>query len=185
MKTIRSVLIACLLTGMYSEASAQALPAAKVSFDDYEALVKAVKPHREKRLVGLDQFLEMSREKGVVLLDTRSDAMYRRKHIKGAIHLTFSDFTQENLAALIPDVDTRILIYCNNNIDGDLRAFATKAVVPALAGPKTKPVTLALNIPTYINLYGYGYTNVYELADLVPVWNSKLVFEGTDVPDHE
>ena len=46
---------------------------------------------------------------------------------------------------------------------------------------KEKQLTLALNIPTFINLYGYGYRNVYELADLVSVYNSKIEFEGTDV----
>ncbi|TPW03683.1 MAG: hypothetical protein FD124_2905 [Alphaproteobacteria bacterium] len=30
-----------------------------------------------------------------------------------------------------------------------------------------KSVRLALNIPTFINLYGYGYPNIYELADIV------------------
>jgi hypothetical protein len=30
-----------------------------------------------------------------------------------------------------------------------------------------KRVQLALNIQTFINLYGYGYRNVYELADVV------------------
>ena len=39
---------------------------------------------------------------------------------------------------------------------------------------------LALNIPTFVNLHGYGYENVYELADLVSIedagvnWVSSL-----------
>jgi hypothetical protein len=28
---------------------------------------------------------------------------------------------------------------------------------------------LALNIPTFINLYGYGYKNIYELKVIVPI----------------
>ena len=40
---------------------------------------------------------------------------------------------------------------------------------------------MALNIPTYINLYGYHYRNVYELDELVAVNNPLLEFEGTDI----
>jgi hypothetical protein len=43
-------------------------------------------------------------------------------------------------------------------------------------------LTLALNIPTYINLYGYGYQNVYELNELVATFFDKRIeFEGTAV----
>ena len=34
--------------------------------------------------------------------------------------------------------------------------------------------SLALNLPTYITLYGYGYQNVYELADLLHVRDDKV-----------
>ena len=35
------------------------------------------------------------------------------------------------------------------------------------------------NIPTYINLYGYGYRNIYELDELVEMNDPRLEFEGT------
>ena len=38
---------------------------------------------------------------------------------------------------------------------------------------------MALNIPTYVNLYGYGYKNVYELNELVNVKDSRIEFEGS------
>ena len=44
-----------------------------------------------------------------------------------------------------------------------------------------KPLMMALNIPTYINLYGYGYRNVYELHELVDVKDPRIEFEGTIV----
>lgn len=187
MKTISSLLLALLLACCSGKLSAQQRhpPKALVDYDAYEALVKEVKAHRAQRLIDLPTFIKMSREKGVVILDTRSDGLYRQKHVKGAIHLNFSDFTQENLKALIADPDTKILIYCNNNFADDQVSFATKTVQPALisagADPSIKPITLALNIPTYINLYGYGYRNVYELSELVSVFNKTLAFEGTDV----
>lgn len=42
----------------------------------------------------------------------------------GAKNLSFSDFTADNLRALIPDRNTRVLISCNN-FDGDPVDFAT------------------------------------------------------------
>ena len=46
---------------------------------------------------------------------------------------------------------------------------------------QAKPIMMALNIPTYINLYGYGYRDVFELGELVNVRDSRIVFEGTTV----
>ena len=40
---------------------------------------------------------------------------------------------------------------------------------------------MALNIPTHINLYGYGYRNVYELNELVNVNDPRIAFEGSIV----
>lgn len=200
-----------------------------VDFDAYENLVAEVKEHRKSRMLNAEEFVKTSREEKVIILDTRSDSMYMAAHVKGAIHLNFSDFTQDNLARIIPSNDYKILIYCNNNFESkplainvapirDLRPyFATKAVFPAKFNPAfidskkgtnskskakakakpgpvlneleafeelpatTKPLTLALNIPTYINLYGYGYKNVYELSELVNTNSNKLEFEGTAI----
>lgn len=152
---------------------------AKVDFDAYEKLVAEVKVHRKSHLVSLDQFLKMSKEKDVIIIDTRSDEMYKSKHVKGAIHLNFSDFTQKNLARLITSKNTKILIYCNNNFDKDEDNFPTKSYSPPTKSEKE--LTLALNIPTYINLYGYGYKNVYELDELVSIYDQRIKFEGTSV----
>lgn len=151
---------------------------ALVDFNAYEKLIAHVKKHRASHLVTLDTFLTMSKQKDVVILDTRSDSMYNAKHIKGALHLNFADFNQYSLAQLIPDKNTKILIYCNNNFGDDPVFFATKAAPPR---PKQAPLTLALNIPTYINLFGYGYKNVYEFSQLISINNAKISFEGTAV----
>lgn len=42
---------------------------------------------------------------------------------------------------------------CNNNFINNRNPVRTKAL------------PLALNIQTFINLYGYGYKNVFELGD--------------------
>jgi rhodanese-related sulfurtransferase len=165
-------------------------PKAKVSFDDFKGLVAEVETHRAARLVDLNTFLKMSKEEGVIILDSRSDFRFDRIHLKGAKHLAFTDYTQDNLKKLIPDPETKILIYCNNNFDGNQTDFASKVAVPrpksdkaaaAQFAAQTKPLMMALNIPTYINLYGYGYRNVYELHELVKVNDPRITFEGTIV----
>jgi Rhodanese-like domain len=161
-------------------------PKALVDYNDFSSLVADVEKHRADHLVSLDVFLKMSKEENVVILDTRSDFRFNRKHLKGAIHLDFTDFTQTNLLKLIPDPNTRILIYCNNNFDGDQVDFASKIARPQNAMEtqilsNRKPLMLALNIPTHINLFGYGYRNIYELDELVNVNDKRVVFEGTQV----
>jgi hypothetical protein len=164
-------------------------PKAKVSFDDFKGLVAGVESHRASRLIDFDTFLKMSKEPGVIILDSRSTFRFERIHVKGAKHLAFTDYTQDNLEKVIPTFETQILIYCNNNFEGNQKDFASKKVVrptPARAAAsqfavQTKPLMMALNIPTYINLYGYGYRNVYELHELVKVTDPRIEFEGTIV----
>lgn len=163
-------------------------PKARVSYEDFENLVQEVESHRKLRLLSLPEFLKKSREAEVIVLDTRSDLRYERIHVQGAKHLSFPDFTQETLAELIPSKDTPILIYCNNNFDGNTNDFPSKMAGPPRAlkqgfdiREERKPIMLALNIPTYITLYGYGYRNIYELDELVRVDDPRIKFEGTTV----
>jgi hypothetical protein len=76
------------------------------------------------------------------------------------------------------------LIYCNNNFEDDQISFASKIAPPPPIGNK-KPVSLALNIPTFINLYGYGYQDIYELGSMVSVRDPRLQFESTPLNDSE
>ena len=169
-------------------AKAPNYPKAKVSFDDFKGLVAEVETHRADRLVDLNTFLNMSKEDGAIVLDSRSDFRFERIHLKGAQHLAFTDFTQDNLRKVIPNSETRILIYCNNNFDGNQTDFASKIAMPLPNSDKAvatqliaqaKPLMMALNIPTYINLYGYGYRNIYELHELVEVNDPRVTFEGS------
>lgn len=171
-------------------AQATNYPKAKVSFDDFKGLVAKVEAHRASRLIDLNTFIRMSKEPGVIILDSRSAFRFERIHVKGARHLAFTDFTQDNLQKVIPSFETKILIYCNNNFDGNQTDFATKVALPrprpggaaaAQFAAQEKPLMMALNIPTYINLYGYGYRNVYELNELVDVNDRRIAFEGSIV----
>jgi hypothetical protein len=166
-KSMRYLLLVISLNLLSIYAENKTITPAKVDYDAFERLVAEVKAHRKERLVNLDAFLSMTKEDNIIILDTRSNAMYKSKHIKGAINLNFSDFTQRNLAR-------------NNNFDDDQVNFASKISAPVKTNDG-KQLTLALNIPTYINLYGYGYKNVYELSELVSVNDERLEFEGSSL----
>ena len=188
---MRTIIVATLLSVIVAagaQAQNKTYPKAKVSFDDFKTLVAEVEPHRASHLIDLNTFLKMSQEPGVVVLDSRSAFRFDRIHLKGAKHLSFTDFTQDNLGKVIPSFDTKILIYCNNNFDGNQTDFASKVAAPPLKpvnslatqmASQSKPKMMALIIPTYINLYGYGYHNVYELNELVKVRDPRIAFEGT------
>lgn len=135
-----------------SAAYAQQQPA-QIDYPAFAKLTDEVADYREKRLIGLEDFNKKRAQDNVIILDTRSTAAFARGHVRGAINLPFSDFTDAKLAAVLGEDKNRpILIYCNNNFRDD--------AVPVIL----KRAPLALNIPTFINLYGYGYKNIYELS---------------------
>lgn len=163
---------------------------ANVSFDDFKLIMAKVEPHRASRLIDLNAFLELSGQPDVIILDTRSTFRYEQIHLKGARHLALTDFTEGNLAKAIPSFDTAILIYCNNNFGGnhfDSDAPITESyrkMNPTLVSQmdaQATPKMMALNLPTYASLYGYGYRNVYELNELVDLGDRRIKFEGTMV----
>ena len=138
---------------------------------DYEGFVKnvyEVKGLREARRVSEEEFIRMAREPGTVVLDARSERLYRLRHVESAVSLSFPEFTAETLARVIPSRDTRVLIYCNNNFVGARESMPTKAAPSAL------------NLSTFVSLYSYGYRNVYELGPALDVNTSRLVFAGLE-----
>jgi len=161
-----------------------------IDYAAFEREVVAAGKLRAQRRVDEARFLRMAAEPGTVVLDARSRERYAELHVRGAKNLPFPDVTEAELAALLPAKTTRVLIYCNNNFEGNQKDFATKAFIPAdrpgraaasQFAAQAKPLMMALNIPTYINLYGYGYRNVYELDELVKVTDPRIEFEGTIV----
>ncbi len=164
MKTTHILISLCLLAPLAAD---EGNP--KIDFEKFARLTSEVGGERGKRRVGEDEFLRLAKEEGTVILDTRSKAKFDKLHVKGAVHLNFSDFTEETLAEVIPDKTTRVLIYCNNNFEGAGEAMLLKCA------------PLALNIPTFLNLWGYGYRNVYELKPYLDVEKTKIPFEGSDV----
>ena len=143
-------------------------PNPQIDYDSFVALTASLAEVREAHRLPWPQFIEAARANGAILLDTRSAAAFEDGHIAGAINLPFSDFTADKLADVLgPPGKRPVYIYCNNNFRDD---------VPPVA---LKRAPLALNIPTFINLHGYGYTEVWELADqlsivsLGPAWTGE------------
>lgn len=166
MKRIAVLLFAVLSSGLMTFAIAapkpQATTGGQVDFAGFNNLSQEVYAYRANRLVSFQQFQAMAREPNTIILDARSAAAYTQGHIAGALNLSLTDFTAPALAAAIKDPNTRILIYCNNNFENNAPPVVMKSV------------QLALNIQTFINLYGYGYKNVYELGDVVNFNDPKV-----------
>ena len=159
-----AVIAAFVASGVFASAQ-EVTPASsspEIDYPGFAGLTDEVMAYRESRLVSLEDFNEMKSDPGTIILDTRSQFAYEMGHIDGAVHLNFSDFTDEKLAKVIPSKTTRVLIYCNNNFSDNIEPIPLKRT------------PLALNIPTFINLYGYGYENIYELGDLVSIEDAKV-----------
>tara|TARA_R100001086_G_scaffold240269_3_gene166231 strand:- start:1213 stop:1791 length:579 start_codon:yes stop_codon:yes gene_type:complete len=137
---------------------------AQVDYDGFEKLTQDVSSYRVTRLVPLDDFLDLAKAESAIILDTRSAADFAAGHIEGAVNLPFSEFTDEKLASVLGDKGRRILIYCNNNFEDN--------IAPVMI----KRAPLALNIPTFINLVGYGYENVYELGESISLDDDRLTW---------
>ena len=144
-------------------------PNPKIDYQGFTVLAQEVGKLRESRRVSEDEFLRLAAEPGTVVLDARSREKYDQLHVKGAVNLNLSDFSEAALKKVIPEKSTRVLIYCNNNFEGEERFFVSKA----------RPT--ALNISTFISLHGYGYTNVHELAPLLDIKTTKIPFAGKSV----
>jgi 3-mercaptopyruvate sulfurtransferase SseA len=140
-----------------------------INYPGFARATKDLQTTRDAHRVSEEKFIEMAAAPGTVILDARSKDKFDNIHIKGAIHLAFTDFTDEALQKAIPNKTTRILIYCNNNFKNEPANFASKGF------------SVALNIQTFINLHAYGYQNVYELAPLLDVKTTKIPFEGTTI----
>jgi hypothetical protein len=169
MKSISLMPALCALVLASAAAAQVPSPIANPAIDmqGYLNVSSAAAVHREARRLSEADFLRMSREPGTIVLDARSRENYDQLHVVGALNLSFSDIAVDSLRRTIPDLTTRILIYCNNNFSNAEGPFPTK--MPSAS----------LNLSTYIALYTYGYRNIYELGPQVDLSQSMLPFEST------
>ena len=159
---IRSLPFALSLALMASSAFAQTANP-QIDYAGFRLLAQNVEAQRAQRLIDFAIFTAKAGKPETLILDARSADAYARGHIAGAVNLPFTDFTVESLEAAIgPDRNRPILIYCNNNFSNNRAPVMLKA----------RP--LALNIQTFINLVGYGYGNVWELNEVVDFNDPKV-----------
>ncbi|GBF48708.1 rhodanese-like protein [Leptospira ryugenii] len=145
-----------------------------INYNDFQKIVDTSNVEREKHRLTEDQFLKMMSDPETIILDARSELRYKMLHVKGAVNLPFTEFTEKSLQKVVPNKKTKILIYCNNNFEGSPEAFAAKA--PAAS----------LNLSTYTSLKAYGYESIFELGPLLDIKSTKIPFEGNgSSPDEE
>ena len=82
---------------------------------------------------------EMMDTQEVIVLDVREQSEYDSGHIPGAILLPVGSIDEETAAAVIPEKDSTVLVYCRSGNRS-----------------KTASSTLA----------GLGYTNIYEFGGI-------------------
>ena len=143
----------------------------QIDFAGFQQLASEVSTYRQTRLLSWAEFEAAAKRPDTLILDARSADAYAAGHIRGAVNLPFTDFTAEGLARVIGNRDRPILIYCNNNFANDRPPVMKKAV------------ELALNIQTFINLVGYGYSNVFELNQVVDFNDPKIGWVKGAQPD--
>lgn len=139
----------------------------RIDMPGYLRVALEAAEYRQSRRISEDEFKRMAGDPGTIVLDARNSEKFRELHIRGAINLSFADIAIETLARTIPDRNTRILIYCNNNFRNAEGPFPAK--IPSAS----------LNLSTFIALYNYGYRNVWELAPLIDIERSTLAFQST------
>lgn len=152
----RLLFAACLLITTTPLVAKTSATNPQIDYPGFSALVSDLEKVRAAHRLPWNAFAQRARAQGAILLDARSADAFARGHLEGAINLPFTDFTDEALRAVLGDDPNRpIFIYCNNNFRDHTNPVPLKRAA------------MALNIPTFINLHGYGYRNIWELADVI------------------
>lgn len=137
-------------------------------FSGFVDAVKQVQAVRQERLLTAQQFAELCKDPKVVVLDARGESDFAALHVKGSKNLPFTSIGIKSLRELIPDTDTKILIYCRNNLANDVVQNLLPFIEKSPAG--------GLNIPTSVTLRTYGYQDVWELDEVVDPNDSPIEF---------
>ena len=79
----------------------------------------------------------------VIILDVREQSEYDAGHISGAILLSVGIITKKSAAAVIPELDSVVLVYCRS-------------------GNRSKTASKALAELGYTNIYEFGGINTWS-----------------------
>lgn len=127
MKTIHLIAVVLAAASWSAlKAKEQPRPNPMIDYPGFLANASAVGKLRRERPITEAEFVRMAAEPGTIIFDARSDSKFNLLHIKGARHLPLPDVTAAELANVIPDKSSRILIYCNNNFENEPRALPGK-----------------------------------------------------------
>lgn len=160
---------------------------------DSEGFLKAAQDAESSRLsrrIDEATFARMAEEPETIVLDARSSEHWKQLRVRGSLNLPYTDFSASALERIIPSRDTRVLIYCRNNIR-DTRPASPVRIQPQRTFPYPdefdppqipKAFAAGLNIPTFITLHIYGYTNVWELNAAVDPNASPIKFDTKVAP---
>jgi rhodanese-like protein len=170
MKTIHVIAILLAASCFSVQAKEAPIPNRMIDYPGFLENASAVGKLRKERRITEAEFVRIGAEPGTIIFDARSDSKFNLLHVKRATHLSLPDVTATELAKIMPDKSSKILIYCNNNFENEPRALPGKMA------------TASLNLYTFNTLYSYGYKNVYELGPLIDIKKSVLAFEGSLVP---
>jgi rhodanese-related sulfurtransferase len=156
MRNVQCLLAPFALAVIAAPAAAEPVPNPQIDYRGYMALVQKLEPVRNARLVAWPEFHRLAKAKRAILLDPRTPDAFAKGHLKGAVNVPLTDFSADRLREVLgEDTDRPIFLYCNNHF----RENRPPVVL--------KTGKLAIAIPTFISLYGYGYENVWELADVI------------------
>jgi hypothetical protein len=100
-----------------------------VSFDQYKHGIQKIdwKAHE----ISFEQFKKESQNSGVVILDLRSEAEYKEGHFKGAC-LMGADIKEEKLKQLVPNKQSKIIVYCTNTFFPSRRISLNNVCLPQI-----------------------------------------------------
>jgi hypothetical protein len=156
-----------------SEAHSNGIKNDLIDYTGFQSIVVNSAQIREKGRLTEKEFIQAMESGDYVLLDARSAAKYKLRHIKSAINLPFTEFTEADLKRFIPDKGSKVLIYCNNNFLGSFDSFPPKFAAASL------------NLSTQASLRAYGYTNIFELGPVLHVEKTEIAFEGEELAQSE
>lgn len=85
---------------------------------------------------------EMMDTQDVIILDVREQSEFDEGHIPGAVLLSVGTITEDTAAAVIPELDSVVLVYCRS-------------------GNRSKTASKALAELGYTNIYEFGGINTW------------------------
>lgn len=125
-----------------------------VSFDEYKHGIQKIdwKAHE----ISFEQFKKESQNSGVVILDLRSEPEYQEGHFKGA-RLMGADIKEEKLKQLVPNKQSKIIVYCTNTFFPSRRISLNNVCLPQL---------IALGYPNVFVIEEIWHKNFDEITKL-------------------